>query len=293
MKRVLYLLLFVAACKPSSQKEEGERMTSIMEQVLNEYITRVFSREKFEGDVEHISEVDCSETKIHDRIVRDTIYREYLFKDHRLHQVASVTRRMRNDTLTIRYDTAGRILALIYSDGQGTYNTNLFKYDADGARIGYTNRFFSTESGYRYEYNKKGDTVLVISEPGGYEERISISLEGDETIVTRYPLGDDVFMPTTRVQKYNRLNQLTELSVLENGRAWSKVTKEYDSHGNVLSEEEHPGDRITKDGFGEADKSKSISTEYTYDKAGNWIIMRGQLQDKSAFITTTRKITYR
>lgn len=293
MKRVVYLLLFMAACKWSSPEKKVDKMASVMEQVLNEDITRVFTREKFEEDVEHISEVICTERKAHEYIAKDTIYREYLFSDHRLHQVASVTRRMRNDTLTIRYDTAGRILSLIHSDGHGTYNTNRFKYDADGRRIGYTNRFFSTESGYRYEYNKRGDTVLVIPEPGGYKERICISIEGDETTVTRQLLGDEVFLSMTRVQKYNRLNQLTGLFVLQNGKAGYKLTKEYDSHGNVLLQEEHQGDRVTKDGYGDADKSKSIKTEYTYDKAGNWITRKEQQLGKSQIVTTMRKITYR
>lgn len=293
MKRVLYLLLFFAACKSSSSDKEVDRMASVTERILNEDISTAFRPETFEGDIERISEVTYSETSAGDGYVnKDTVLKEYLFKDDRLHQIATVTRRMRNDTLTIRYDTAGRILALIYSDNQSTYNTERFKYDATGRRIEKTNRFYSTESRHLYAYNQKGDTLLITCEPDNNQERISISKDGNETTVTRHALHS-ALMSRSQVEKYNRLNQLIGVYVYQDGKADYKVIRKYDSHGNLLSWEQHQGDHMTENGFGEVDKMISYATEYTYDKKGNWTRMKQQMQDKSWTATTTRKIIYR
>lgn len=293
MKRVLYLLLFLAACKSSSSDKEVDRATSVIEQILNEDISTAFRPETFEGDISHISEVTYSETSAGDGYVnKDTVLKEYLFKDHRLHQIATVTRRMRNDTLTIRYDTAGRILALIYSDNQSTYNTDRFKYDATGRRIEKTNRFYSTESRHLYTYNPKGDTLLITWEPDNNKEQICISKDGNETTVTRHALNS-ALMSRSQVEKYNGLNQVVGIYVYEDGKADYKVIKKYDSHGNLLSWEQHQGDHMTENGFGEVDKMISYATEYAYDEKGNWTSMKKQVQDKGWTATTTRKIIYR
>lgn len=294
MKRALYLLLFLAACKSSPSDKEVNGSIPVTEQILNEYITTAFRPETFEGDIEHISEVAYRETRAGDGYVnKDTVLKEYLFRDHRLHQIATVSKRMPYDTLTIRYDNAGRILALIYSDNQSTYNTDRFKYDAAGRRIEKINRFYSTESRDVYEYSQQGDTLLISREPGSHRERISISKEGDETTVTRRSLDADQVIPQFYVQKYNQLNQQVGTYVYQDDKAEYKVLKKYDSHGNLLSWEQQQGDHMTKDGFGDADNMISFRIEYTYDDKGNWTSKKEQALDKSSIVTTNRQITYR
>jgi YD repeat-containing protein len=293
MKRLLYLLLLLAACKSSSSDKEVDRIAVITEQVLNEDFTTPFRPETFQGDIEHISEVFYAETKAGDGYIeRDTVSKEYFFKDHRLYQVATSTRGTKYDTLTIRYDTAGRILALIYSDDYRTYNTDRFRYDAAGRRIEKVNRFFTTESHRLYKYSKTGDTLLISSENGRNTQRIMISEKRGILMVTHQMLNDDS-LSWSREDEYNRLNQLVGMYTYTNGKADYKVIKKYDSYGNIVWWEHYLGDRLTKDGFGEVDKSISLRSEYEYDKKGNWTIEKTTPLDKSWTSVTTRKISYR
>jgi len=293
MKKVLYLLMFVAACKSSSSEKEADRIALITEKVLNDDITTAFRPEMFEGDIEHISEVIYKEDKAADGYVRkDTVSKEYLFKDHRLYQIAAVTVRMSKDTLTIRYDTAGRILALINSDNRSRYNTDSFRYDAAGRRIEKANRIYSTETRHLYEYNKTGDSLMVRAKDGNDIERISIKEKGDVVIVTREFLAEG-FKGGSYVYEYDEQSRPVILYYYANGVAENKVIEKYDSHGNLVKWEYHRGDRTKKDGFGEMDAILSHTVEYTYDSKGNWTSKKEQAVDKDWSVMTTRKISYR
>jgi YD repeat-containing protein len=290
MRKVCWVLLALAACTSPERKENNG--APVPEQILNEDISTTFRPETFAGDIEHISEVTYTAVTTGDYVRKDTSTREYLFKGKRLYQVATVTRRMRIDTLTIRYDTAGRIAALVYSDDRNTYNTDRFKYDAAGRRIEKVNRFYTTESRSSYQYNKAGDTLLITRQPGNSKELISIRRQADTVLVTRQPL-DSSSMAQTVVEKYNKANQLVEVSVYLNGMADYKVIKSYDNHGNLLLWEHRQGNHQQKEGFGEVNKRISYNREYTYDSKGNWISRKEQMQDKGWSAVTTRKISYR
>ncbi len=291
MKRVLYLLLFLAACKSSDK--EVDRIAVITEQVLNEDITTAFRPERFEGDVEHISEAIYKQDKAADSYIKkDTVLREYLFKDHGLHQIATITRRMPKDTLTIRYDTAGRILALIYSDHRSTYNTDRFKYDAAGRRIEKLNRIYRTESRQLYEYNKTGDSLMIRGGDGNDIEHVYIRQKGDVVTVTCEFLGEG-FKGESIVYEYNSENKPVTLYYYSNGMVENKIIEKYDSHGNLVRWEYYQSNRAKKDTFGEMDAILSHTVEYTYDNKGNWTSKKEQAVDKNWSVVTTREITYR
>jgi hypothetical protein len=289
MKKVLYLLLFVAACKSSSPDEKVDRIAVITEHVLINIISTVYQPETFNGDVEHISEATYREFHLDDGYIsKDTILKEYLFRDHRLHQVATITRRMPHDTLTIQYDTTGRISAFIYSDHRSTYNVDRFKYDAAGRRVEMMNRIYSTERRQLYEYNKTGDSLYITKEPGGEKQCIYIKENGDVVTVT-YKIVD---VDMSSRYEYNSLNQPVTSYYYHGGAAHKRVRK-YDSQGNCVAEEFHYSDAANKDGYGGVDPQNSNATVYVYDKKDNWTSRKVQQLDKSEFIVTTRKITYR
>ncbi|SDG56874.1 hypothetical protein [Chitinophaga filiformis] len=293
MKKVLYLLMFVVACKSSSSEKEADRIALITEKVLNDDITTAFRPEIFEGEIEHISEVIYKEDKAADGYLRkDTASKEYLFKDHRLHQIAAVTVRMSKDTLTIRYDTAGRILALINSDDRSRYNTDSFRYDAAGRRIEKMNRIYSTETRHLYEYNKAGDSLMIRGGDGNDIERIYIKEKGDVVTVTREFLAEG-FRGGSYVYEYDEQNRPVTLYYYSSGGAESKVIEKYDSRGNLVKWEYHRSDRTKKDAFGGMDAMLSHTVEYTYDNKGNWTSKKEQAGDKNWSEVTTRKITYR
>ncbi|PSL25494.1 hypothetical protein [Chitinophaga ginsengisoli] len=293
MKRVLYLLLLLAACKSSSSEKEVDRIVLITEKVLNADFTTAFHPEAFEGDVARISEATYNEKKATDGYVKkDTVRKEYLFKDHRLHQIATVTARMSRDTLTIRYDTVGRILALIGSDDRNRYCADSFKYDAAGRRIERMSRIFSTESRHLYEHNKKGDSLLIRSGDGKDIERISINEKGDIVTVTRALLSEDD-KGGSYVYEYDENNRLVTLYLHFMGMTDVKVIAKYDSHGNLVRWEYHRVDDSGKSLSAEMDKVLSYTIEYTYDNKGNWTVKKQQPVDKKWTSVTTRKITYR
>ncbi len=288
MKKVLYLLLFITACKSSSQ-EEVDRIALIRERVLNEDITVAYRPETFKGDIAHISEVYCRELKAGDGYVRrDTTLKEYSFKDHRLHQIATVTKRMPYDTLTIRYDSAGRIFELINSDDRRViYNVDRFKYDAAGRRIEKANRVYSTESRRSYEYNNAGDSLVVKGADGTKIKDIYIGKKEDHVTVT------NVINAGTIVYEFDEHNQLVGIYVYEDNKASYKVSRKYDSQGNPVSWEQYTGDHMTREGFGKMNESLSFTTIYTYDNTGNWTIKKEQPKDKGWSGVTMRKITYK
>ncbi|MCF6403817.1 hypothetical protein L3C95_13075 [Chitinophaga filiformis] len=293
MKRVLYLLLLLAACKSSSSDEKVDRIALIREKVLNEHFTTPFRPETFQGDIEHISEVFYTETKAGDGYIeRDSVLKEYLFKDHRLYRIVTTSRRTTNDTLTIRYDSAGRILALIYSDDYNTYNADRFRYDAAGRRVEKVNRFFSTESHQFYEYSKMGDTLLISAGKGSNKEQIIISEKKGILMAVHRMLNQDS-MSWSREDEYNSLNQLVGMYTYTNGKADYKVIKKYDRYGNIVLWEHYHADSLTKDSFGQINKAMSFTSEYEYDKKGNWTIEKATPHDKTWTSVTTRKITYR
>lgn len=291
MKRVLYLLLFLTACKSSSPDKETNRIALITEKTLNEDISTSFRPEIFEGDVEHISETIYKEKQAADSYVKkDTVLKEYLFKDHRLYQIAAVTERMSKSALNIRYDTAGRILALVSSDDRNRYNTDSFRYDAAGRRIEKMNRIYSTESRHLYEYNKTGDSLLIRDGNGNDVERIYIGEKGDTVTVTREFLGE--FEGGSYVYEYDENNRPVTFYFNFKGLE-NKVTEKYDSHGNLVRWEYYNGDSVKKGVFLKMDKGMSHTVEYTYDNKGNWTFKKVQGMDKGWSVVTTRKITYR
>ncbi|UPK69174.1 hypothetical protein [Chitinophaga filiformis] len=287
MKRILYLLLFLAACKSSSSDQEADRITVIREKILNENIIADFRPETFEGEVDHISEVIYKDSPVE----TDTVSKEYWFKDHRLHRISAITRRMPKDTLTIRYDTAGRILSLINSDGRSNYNIDSFRYDAAGRRIEQMNRIFSIETRHLYEYNKAGDSLLIRKGEEDNVDSIYIRKNGDVITVTR-AFGEG-YKGATYVYEYDGQNRPVTLYCYQNGVADSKVIEKYDSHGNLVKWEYYRADTTTKGGFGEMDATLSYTFEYTYDNKGNWTSRKKQAVDKSQAIVVARKITYR
>jgi YD repeat-containing protein len=293
MKRVLYLLLFVAACKSSSPDEKVDRIAVITENLLNEDISSAFRPEKLAGNIAHISEITYKAYTADDGYIKkDTILKEYLFSDNRPYKIASVSRRMPIDTLTIQYDTIGRLLALIHSDNRSSYNTDRFKYDAAGRRIEKTNRVYSSESRYVYEYNEPGDSLLVTVGPGRQKEGIYMNEEGDTITVTRVVFDEGLGKGTAEF-KYNRQNQLVVMYHHFPGVVANKVIQAYDSHGNPVRWDYYREDPVKKGVFTGIDETLSYATEYTYDKNGNWTVQKQQMRDKSLSITTTRKITYR
>lgn len=289
MKRVLCLLLLIAACKSSSSEKEADRIAVIREKVLNEDITVAYRPEALKGDIAHISEVYCRELRTGDDYTRrDTTLKEYSFKDHRLYQIATVTKRMPHDTLTIRYDSAGRIFELINSDDRRIiYSLDRFKYDAAGRRVEKTNRVYSTESRRSYAYNKAGDSIVVKGDDGLKIKDIYIAKKEDHVTVT------NIINAGTIVYEYDQHNQLVGIYVYEDNKASYKVIRTYDSQGNAISWEQYAGDHMTKEGFGKLNESLSFTTEYTYDNKGNWISKKEQPKDKGWSGVTTRKITYR
>ncbi|SHM02727.1 hypothetical protein [Chitinophaga sp. CF418] len=290
MKRVLYLLLLLAACKASSDKEV-DRIAEIKEKVLNNDITVTFRPEIFQGDIVHISEATYMEDEAADTYIKkDTILKEYLFKDQRLHQIATVTRRMLNDTLTIQYDTAGRILALINSDDFSTYNADRFKYDTNGRRIEKINRIYSTETRHLYQY-KTGDSLLVLDGDENSIESIVMEQKGDAIMVKRNLIKDGKGYST--VDEYNKLNQLVTTYFFFGAVVETKLVSKYDDHGNLIAFDYHQGDSTRKSISDELYKARSFTVEYTYDNKGNWISRKEQAGDKKSSATTTRKITYR
>lgn len=293
MKRVLYLLLLLAACKSSSSEKEVDRIALITEKVLNEDFTTSFRPETFEGDVARISEVTYKESRAADGYVKkDTVRREYLFKDHRLHQIATVTARMSRDTLTVRYDTAGRILAIIRSDDRNRYCADTFKYDAAGRRIERMSRFYSTENRHLYEHNKTGDSILIRGGDGKDVERICISEKGGVATVTRELLSED-YKGGSYVYEYDGNNRPVKSYLYLNGLALAEVIEKYDSHRNLVRREHHNRDASGKGFSTYIDDVLSNTVEYTYDSKGNWEVKKEQRVDKKWTLTKTRKITYR
>lgn len=291
MKRVLYLLLFIAACRSSSSDREVGNTASLTEKVLDMYITTAFRPEMFHGDIEHISETTYEEHAAADAYIKkDTILKEYSFKDHRLHQIATVTRRMLNDTLTIQYDTAGRILTLINSDGLSTYNTDRFKYDEKGRRIEKVNRLYTTESHQIYKY-KGEDTLLIMDGTENPMESIVMKEKGDVTTVKYHLTKDDEGSST--VDEYNRKNQLVTELIFFAGVAETKVAFKYDDRGNLVAWDYQRGDSARGIISDKSYKARSFTVEYTYDDKGNWISRKEQARDTSYTVMTTRKIAYK
>lgn len=291
MKRLLYLLLLLAACKSSSSDKEVDRIAVIRERVLNGYITASFRPEIFHGDIEHISQATYEENEAADAYIKkDTILKEYTFKKHRLYQIASVTRRMLKDTLTIQYDTMDRILAFVSTDGLSIYNSDRFKYDAEGRRIEKVSRIYSTETRHLYKY-KTGDTLLIMDGAEKPIESIVIK-EKEDTIIVKRELTKD-HEGTSTVEEYNKDNQLVIEYFYLDGMAQTKIVNKYDDHGNLVALDYYKGDNMHQVVSDELLKAASFTVEYDYDNKGNWISRKEQSRDKKHSSTTTRKITYR
>jgi hypothetical protein len=295
MRRLLCLLLVLAACKSSTTSkvavEKKDRVAVVTAQLLDEDITTVFRPEQLEGGVEHISEKTYTETKASDYTYKDTISREYLFHDGRLHQIAVATRRMRHDTLTIRYDTAGRIQALIYSDNHSTYNTDKFRYDAKGRRTEKVNRFYSIESSSKYKYSPKGDSIWITRQPGDRKELITIAEKGGPLEVSRHIMP--VEMPwRTVIEQYNPACQLIERVELEADTVNYKLSLQYNEKGNGIVWKQFHRKENTATKADSVNLKASFNTAYTYDSKGNWTSKTEEQLGKGWKSVTTRKIVY-
>ncbi|TWW01965.1 hypothetical protein [Chitinophaga pinensis] len=295
MRRLLWLLPVLAACKSTTTSkvtvEKKDRIAVITAQLLDEDITTVFRPEQLEGTVSHISEKTYTETKASDYTYKDTISREYLFRDGRLHQIAVATRRMQHDTLTIRYDSAGRIQALIYSDHHSTYNTDKFMYDANGRRIEKVNRFYSIESSSKYKYSPKGDSIWITRQPGDRKEFITITEKGGPLEVSRHIMP--VEMPwKTIIEQYNPACQLTQRVEQEADTVNYKLSLQYNEKGNNIVWKQYHRNDNTAAKADSVNLKASFNTAYIYDNKGNWTSKTEEQLGKGWKSVTTRKIVY-
>lgn len=295
MRRLLCLLLILAACKSSTkteQKEKKDRLSVVTTYVLEGSTNdNVFHRERFHGDIDHIAETARRETHMSDSYVRkDTVLRHYIFREGHLYQVAGRSRRMQPDTMTMRYDTAGRILARVYSDEREMYYANVYAYNHAGRLSKIVHRLFSIVDSTLYRYNTAGDTISA--DGPVTKKKISIRARGDEMIVQHY-MVDEAVMRLGDVETYNGNGLQTSLSHYADGQLFYKVFRKYDKYDNPVSLEYHKADYTAKDSVAGADPSRSYKIAYKYDNEGNWTSKVQTWYDTSKIIITERKITYR
>lgn len=294
MRRLLCLLLVLAACK-SSTKKEAERKDRLA--VVTAYVLEgstsdnAFHREQFHGDVDHIAETESRETHMSDSYVKkDTVLRNYIFKEGQLYQVAGRSSRMHHDTVTMRYDTAGRVLARVHSDDRATYSSNVYVYNHAGRLSKTVYRLFSIGDTTIYKYNESGDTISIESPVN--RKRICIVAEGDGMTV-RHDVVEYPRFKLDYMETYNSDHLQTTFTHFVGGGVFYKVFRKYDKHNNPVSWEYHRGNQKVKGGVDPVDPSRSYKVAYEYDSKGNWTSKAQTWYDTSKVIVIKRKITYR
>jgi YD repeat-containing protein len=298
MRRLLYVVLLFAACKSSTktEKEAKDRLAVVTAQVLEGSPDAAYHAEEFQGDIDQITEISFSQTHLADAYIRkDTLSRTYLFSDGRLYKIISSSRRMKYDTLTIRYDTSGRKQLITYADQHEIYHTQSFRYDVAGRCIEEASRFLSVKVLTDYNYNKTGDTFSIARIFDGNKadipEQIILTKEGDDIIVKHhYQAGElhGMFI----IERYNSDDKQVSISYYTGNSLHHKVITKYDGKGNAIASEYHPMDPAAKDSVGPVSASQSSIIKYQYDGEGNWTSKTEQEGDTTQVTVTKRTIKY-
>ncbi|MBW8685346.1 hypothetical protein [Chitinophaga rhizophila] len=284
MRRLLWLMLLLAACTSStrSEKEEKDRIGTITSRILSEMNMFAFRPLQLEGDIRQISEITSIATAVDNHTRRDTIRREYIFREGMLHQVATASRRMQADTLTIRYDATGRISALIHSDNAQTYSTETYRYDTAGRYVEKADRIYSEASKSTYRYSQARDTIWIARYPEGKQYRLLVQQRGD-TITTVQDELPQTAESIKIIEQYDLSNQPVITALYLGGVQQYKTLKQYDKYGNMIVATRYAGDQV---------RSRD-TTSYVYDKKGNWTSKTVKEQYKRQTTVITRKIVYR
>lgn len=287
MKRALYLLLILAACKSEEAKKEAkkDRVADVMKQEVKEkiYAGVGLPLEHFSGNIALIEETTVDEIMYDDHTRHDTSRVNYVFKDNQLHLVAINKRKP--DTIVINHDASGNIISILKTDDWKPYLATQLTYDADGRCISSKGHFYSIGIGMSFTYGKAGDSIYTFDANRNRNEIMAFKQQGD-TLVVEEKIATQHGYLLNAVKKYNEAAVKTEnMSYVyedETDTVGYRETARYDKYGNVVEKttSHRPGNNIF---------------EYTYDKKGNWT-MRKQLpkNKREGWLSlTTRKISYR